>query len=65
MEKYIRVSDLGKDKPKIATAEEIADAVRGVGEWVWNGANYVCTHCLCGSRENSRFCKFCGSRNVG
>lgn len=63
MEKYVRVSDFGKDKPKIFSAEEIADAVRGVGEWVWNGDKFLCTHCGALSRDGKRFCGYCGARN--
>ena len=62
MEKYVRVNAMNKEHPTVYTAEEIADNVRGVGWWIWNGANFVCSNCNCGSREDSRFCKFCGAR---
>ena len=62
MEKFIRVSDINKEKYNVLTAEEIADSVRGVMYWEWNGVNFICTKCGCASRENSRFCKFCGAR---
>ena len=62
MEKYVRVSEMNKDHPVVFTAEEIVDNARGVGSWMWNGANFVCSNCICGSRESSRFCKFCGAR---
>ena len=72
MEKYVRVTDIKldttlqlKEHPAILTAEEIADNLRGVGSWVWNGTNYLCDVCGCGSRENNRFCKFCGARMRG
>lgn len=70
MEKFIRVSDIkyvadpNKDHDvTVFSAEEIADSVRGVSYWVWNGAVYICSNCGCGSRDESRFCKFCGARN--
>ena len=63
MEKYVRVNELNKDKPTVYTAEEIADAVRGVDEWVWNGSIYVCGRCGCGARDPKNFCGYCGSRN--
>lgn len=62
MEKFVRVSDIGKEHAPVYTAEQIADNVRGVGCWLWNGANFVCSNCNCGSRENRRFCKYCGAR---
>ena len=63
MEKFIRVSDINKDHAPVYTAEEIADSYRGVGSWVWNGDVFLCTSCGCGSKDDKRFCKYCGSRN--
>ena len=62
MEKYVRVSAMNKEHPTVYTAEEIADSVRGVGEWVWDGSRYNCPICGCGSKDGGRFCKFCGAR---
>lgn len=59
----MRVSELTKDKPTVYTAEEIADAVRGVGELEWNGEKFMCTHCGALSRDAKRFCGYCGARN--
>lgn len=64
MEKFVRVSDIGKDKPAIYTAEEIADNVRGVGRWIWDGSHYICDKCGCKSREGKRFCGYCGAREA-
>ena len=63
MEKFIRVVDKDNDHPTVYTAEEIADNVRGVGEWVWNGEKYLCTVCGALSRDGKRFCGYCGARN--
>ena len=63
MEKYIRVCEAAKEQPTIYTAEEIADNVRGVGEWQWDGSKYICPKCGCGSRDGKRFCGYCGERN--
>lgn len=65
MEKFVRVSDIGKDRPTVYTAEEIADVFRGVGVWVKVGDKYVCNNCGCGSRDPKKFCGYCGSRNEG
>ena len=62
MEKYIRVSEMNKDRPAVFTAEEIADNVRGVGKWIWNGDKFICPVCACGSRDGRRFCQYCGAR---
>lgn len=64
MEKYVRASDVGKDRAKVFTAEEIADNVRGVGRWFYNGSVYLCENCGCGSKDKSRYCKYCGARKV-
>lgn len=63
MEKFIRVSDMNKDHAPVYTAEEIADNARGVASWMWNGEMFICTNCGSGSRDDKRFCKYCGSRN--
>lgn len=65
MEKYIRVCEAGKEQPKIFTAEEIADSVRGVGTWIWDGAKYHCSNCGAASREGKRFCQYCGAKKIG
>ena len=65
MEKYIRVSELSKDKPTVYTADEIADIVRGVGVWVKVGDKWACNNCGCYSRDPKNFCGYCGSRNKG
>lgn len=65
MEKFIRVVDKDKDHPTVYTAEEIADNVRGVGEWVWRNGKAYCTRCGAASRDGKRFCQYCGSRNEG
>lgn len=63
--KYVRAIDINNPSPKVYTAEEIADAVRGVGTWVQVGDKWVCTECGCGSRDPKRFCGYCGARNKG
>lgn len=62
MEKYVRVSEMKKDHPTVFTAEEIADSVRGVGSWMWDGVRFTCPVCRCGSKDGGRYCKFCGAR---
>lgn len=65
MEKFVRVSDIGKEHAPVYTAEQIADSYRGVGEWVKVGDKDYCPNCGCASREPKRFCAYCGARNKG
>jgi hypothetical protein len=64
MEKYVRVSDIGKDKPAVYTAEEIADSVRGAGKWEYDGGKCVCFKCGCVNRDGKRFCTYCGAKEA-
>lgn len=62
MEKFVRVSDIGKEHAPVYTAEQIADSYRGVGEWLPWGQNVVCGKCHSISRDGGKFCKYCGAR---
>lgn len=62
MEKFVRVSDIGKEHAPVYTAEQIADSYRGVGEWHDWGNNVMCGNCSAISRDRNRFCKYCGAR---
>ena len=62
MEKFVRVSDIGKEHAQVYTAEQIADSYRGVGAWHSYGYNVVCSNCSCIASAPSRFCKYCGAR---
>ena len=62
MEKYIKVFDIEKEHPQVFSGEEIADSVRGVVPWIWNGSVWKCGKCGCGSKDKSRFCKYCGAK---
>lgn len=64
MEKYVRVSELKNEHPKVFTAEEIADNLRGNHGWKKEGDKYVCLDCWNVSRDCSRFCKYCGARKM-
>ena len=62
MEKYVRVSDIGKDHAKVYTAEEIADSVRGKTQFIWNGTKWICDKCGCAVRDPVHFCGYCGAK---
>ena len=63
MDKYIRVSDLNKEKPTVLTGEEIADNVRGSGKWSYNyNGTPICDKCGAANKSGKNFCTYCGAK---